>query len=135
MKGLGVPFCVEKLMQEREGIEMPAITFAVPILPGKTDMWKQAVTEIIGSRQSEHDESRRRMGVTREVVSLQQTPEGDYVVVFLEGDDPAGVVSKYLNSDAPFDRWFAETILRGTHGLDASHPPPPPNQVFVDWQA
>ena len=113
---------------------MPAITFAVPILPGKTEIWKQAASEMIGPRKSEHDESRRRMGVTREVVSLQQTPEGDYVVVCLEGDDPAGVVSKYLNSDAPFDRWFAETILSGTHGLDASHPPPPPNQVFVDWQ-
>ena len=111
---------------------MPVLTFAVPILPGKTDFWKQAVTEMTGSRQREHDESRRRLGVTREVVSLQTTPQGDYVVVFLEGDDPAGVVSKYLNSDAPFDRWFAETILSGTPGLDASHPPPPPNQVFVD---
>ncbi len=114
---------------------MPVITFAVPILPGKTEMWKQAVAEMIGPRKSEFEESRRRMGVTREVVSLQQTPEGDYVVVYQEGDDLADVISKYLNSDVRFDRWFAETILSGTHGLDASHPPPPPNQVFVDWRA
>ena len=75
------------------------------------------------------------MGVTREVVSLQSTPQGDYVVVCLEADDPDSVVSKYLTSDAPFDRWFAETILKGAHGMDASQEPPPPNQVFVDWKA
>lgn len=114
---------------------MAATTFAVPILPGKTEAWKQAAAEMTGPRRAEYEESRRRLGLTREVVSLQQTPEGDYVVVCLEGDDPEGVVSKYLNSDAPFDRWFAETILIGIHGMDASQEPPPPNQIFIDWRA
>ena len=67
---------------------MAAITFAVPILPGKTEAWKQAAAEMAGPRRAEHEESRLRMGVTREVVSLQQTPDEDYVVVCLEGDDP-----------------------------------------------
>ena len=114
---------------------MTAITFAVPILPGKTEAWKQAVSEIRGPRKNEYEESRRRMGVTREVVSLQPSPDADYVVVYLEGDDPAGVVSRYLHSDEPFDRWFAETVLIGTHGMDASQEPPPPNEVFFDWSA
>ena len=113
---------------------MTAITFAVPILSGKTEIWKEAITEMMGPRKTEHNESRRRMGVTREVACLQQSPEGDYVVVCLEGDDPASVPSKYLNSDVPFDRWFAETVLSGTHGMDASQPLPQ-NQVFVDWRA
>jgi hypothetical protein len=127
-------FCRHVLVSKEER-EMPALTFAVPILPGKTEFWKHAIAEMTGSRQHEHDESRRRLGVTREIVSLQTTPAGDYVVVCLEGDDPAGIVSQYLHADTPFDRWFAETILKGTHGIDASHPPPPPNQVFVDWRA
>ena len=54
---------------------MTAITFAVPILPGKTEAWKQAVSEIHGPRKNEYEESRRRMGVTREVVSLQPSPD------------------------------------------------------------
>ena len=33
------------------------------------------------------------------------------MVVCLEADDPDGVITKYLNSDEPFDRWFAETVL------------------------
>ncbi len=114
---------------------MAVTTFAAPLLPGTTEAWKQAAAEMTGPRRVEFEESRKRMGLTREVVSLQQTPEGDYVVVYLEGDDPSSVVSRYLNSDEPFDRWFAETILIGTHGMDASQGPPPPNQVFVDWRA
>ena len=114
---------------------MPATTFVAPILPGRTEAWKQAAQEITGSRKSEHEESRRRMGVTREIASLQATPEGDYVVVCLEADDPDEIISRILTSDAPFDRWFAETVLKGVHGIDGSEGPPSPNQVFVDWEA
>ena len=55
---------------------MTAITFAVPILPGKTEAWKQAVSEIRGPRKNEYEESRRRMGLTRRssACSQAQTP-------------------------------------------------------------
>lgn len=114
---------------------MAVITFAAPLLPGKTEAWKQAATEMASSRSAEFDECRRRMGVTREVVSLQETPAGDFVCVFIEGDDPDGLISAYLHSDHPFDRWFAETVLVGAHGMDPSGEGPPPNQLFVDWSA
>lgn len=111
---------------------MPVTTFAVPVLAGRTEAWKNAVAEMKGPRKADYEESRRRMGVTREVVSLQSTPQGDVIVVFLEASDPGGVVAKYLSSDAPFDKWFAETILSGVHGISAA---PPANQTFVDWRA
>ena len=114
---------------------MAASTFAAPLLPGTTDAWIQAAAEMAGPRRAEFDESRRRMGITREVVSLQRTPGGDFVVVCLEGDDPDAVISRYLSSDEPFDRWFAETVLTGCHGMSASQEPPAPNQVFLDWTA
>ena len=114
---------------------MPVTTFVAPILPGKTEVWKQAVQEMTGSRKSEHEESRRRMGVTREIASLQSTPQGDCVVVCLEADDPDAIIARILTSDVPFDRWFAETILREVHGIGGPEGPPPPNQVFVDWEA
>ena len=113
---------------------MPAV-FAAPILPGKTDAWKAATAEILGARSAEYEESRSRMGITRECVSLQQTPDGDFVIVYLEGEDPDGLVGRYLNSDHPCDRWFPETVLGGIHGMDASEGPPPPNQIYLDWTA
>jgi hypothetical protein len=112
---------------------MPATTFAAPILPGKTEAWKKAVAELKGPRKAEYEESRRRMGVTREVVSLQSMPQGDMVIVFLEGSDPTGVVAKYLASNAPFDKWFADAVLKDVHGMGGAVPPP--NELFLDWRA
>ncbi|SVA33692.1 uncharacterized protein METZ01_LOCUS86546 [marine metagenome] len=114
---------------------MPVTTFAAPILPGKTEAWKQATQEIAGSRKPEYEESRRRLGVTREIASLQSTPQGDFVVVCLEADEPDEIISRILASGAPFDRWFAEVILKGAHGIGGAQEPPPPNQVFLDWKA
>ena len=114
---------------------MPVATFAAPILPGKTEAWKQATQEIAGSRKPEYEESRRRLGVTREIASLQSTPQGDFVVVCLEADEPDEIISRILASGAPFDRWFAEAILKGAHGIGGAQEPPPQNQVFVDWKA
>jgi hypothetical protein len=113
-------------------MNMAAITFNVPILAGKTEAWKQAVAEMKGARNADYQESRKRMGITREVVSLQQTPQGDSVVVFLEGEEPGSVVAKYLSSSAPFDRWFTDTVLKGVHGVSTA---PPSNEMFVDWKA
>ena len=113
---------------------MPATTFFASILAGKTQSWKDAAQEILGPRKNEHAESRRRLGVVREVASLQSTPQGDCVVVYLEADDPDSVMPRILASDEPFDRWFAETVLKGAHGIGGPQGPPP-NQVFLDWQA
>ena len=41
------------MSQAVEEPEIPALTFAVPILPGKTEMWKQMVTEMVGPRKDE----------------------------------------------------------------------------------
>ena len=89
---------------------MAVTTFAAPLLPGKTEAWKAAVAEMTGPRREEFEESCRRMGITRDIVSLQQTPDGDFVVVCLEGDDPNGVVGRYLASDHPFDRGVIDRL-------------------------
>ena len=111
---------------------MPVTTFAAPILPENTEAWKQAAQEIAGSRKPEYEESRRRLGVTREIASLQSTPQGACVVVGLEADRPDEIISGILAPDTPFDRWFAETVLKGVHGIGGAQEPPPPNQVFLD---
>jgi len=113
---------------------MPFTIFAAPILPGKTEMWKQAVKEITGPRIREFEDANVRMGITRHAASLQVTPSGDFVVVYIEGDDPDSVIGKYFSSDHPYDRWFAQTVLKGVHGMDVTQQPPPPTQAFVDWK-
>jgi hypothetical protein len=112
---------------------MAVTAFAAPILPGKTEQWKQAVSELNGSRSADWDEWHRRMGITKQVVCLQQTPAGDFAVVYAEGDDPTAPIGRMLASDHPFDQWFVETILTGVHGIDSGTGAPPSNEVFGEW--
>ena len=113
---------------------MAAITFTVPIVKGMTEHWKQAVAELTGPRAAEHAASRKRAGLTRELVCLQQTPMGDMVCVLLEGSDPLGSMKKLMESPDAFDQWFVKTVFVESHGMTPSDQPPAP-EVVVDWKA
>lgn len=103
---------------------MPVTTFAAPILPGKIDAWKQAANEINGGRRADYQASRAALGIKQEIASLQQTPHGDLVAVYIEADDPGTVIARMFASDSDFDKWFSETVLVGVHGMDPGSPPP-----------
>ncbi len=78
--------------------------------------------EMLGSRQSEHEESRRRLGITRELVWLVQTRQEDTAITYMEADDPLRVLTKLAASNLPFDRWFREQI-REFYGFDLAQSP------------
>jgi len=101
---------------------MPSFAFASLILPGKQEAWRRFLQEMLEFRQSEHEESRRRLGITRELVWLAQTRQGDVAITYLEADDPLQVLMKLAASKLPFDRWFKEQ-LREFHGLDLAQTP------------
>ena len=58
---------------------MAMLAIAIPILPGKTEAWRSFIDELAGSRKSDFDASRRRLGV-RERTFFQSTPMGDLVL-------------------------------------------------------
>ena len=49
-------------------------------------------------------------GITREAAFLQQTPQGDMVVVYFEAQDIPHVFEGYASSQEPYDVWFREQI-------------------------
>ena len=113
---------------------MESIAFAVPMLPGKTDADRAAITSCReGERKEAYEDSRRRAGITREAVWLQATPVGDAAVVYLEADDVAAAFQALGSSDEPFDRWFREQI-RDIHGVALEEGFPPPEQL-LDFDA
>jgi len=112
---------------------MASITFAVPLVKGKTEHWKKPIAELTGPRAAEHTASRKRLGLTRELVCLQQTPMGDMVCVLLEGNDPLGSVKKMSESTDAFDQWFVKTVLVESHDMQPSAQPPAP-EVLLDWK-
>jgi len=113
---------------------MPAVAFASLILPGKQEAWRRFLQEMREFRQSEYEESHRGLGITRELLWLAQTRQGDVAITYLEADDPLQVLMKLAASKLPFDRWFKEQ-LREFHGLDLEQLPPRPlaEQLF-EWR-
>lgn len=85
---------------------MASYAFVAPILPGKLDAWKQLCAEVSGARKSQHVAARKRAGVTRELVWLQQTPQGDMAIVYWEADDPARAMQQMAMSSAALTLMF-----------------------------
>jgi hypothetical protein len=111
---------------------VPATAFAVPILPGKEELDRQTMEELVGSRRDEFEASREHLGITREAAWHQETPDGTVAVVCLEADDLGTAMQGIGSSQEPFDVWFRER-MQEIHGIDLSEPAPPPVQV-LDFQ-
>ncbi len=111
---------------------MAATVFAAPILPGKTDAWKAAAAEIAGPRKQEYLQARRDLVITKEVAALQQSPQGDFVCVYIEASSVSGILEKMVAATDPFHVWFAQAVLKDCHGIEASGPIPPVSEPVLD---
>src|SRR5262245_2419814 len=113
---------------------MAILAMAFPIPAGKTEQWKKFIGELEGTRKAEFAASRRSLGV-RERTFLQHTPEGDLVLVTLEGDHPETAFAEFARRTDPFTVWFKQQV-RESHGMDLSAPPPGPMpQQVIDSHA
>ena len=112
---------------------MPSQAFAVPILPGKLDAWRSFLHSMREDRRAEYQESRTRLGISREMIWHQHTPNGDLALILWEGDDPEQIFQRLATSPERFDVWFREQA-REVHGLDFGQPPTrPPAERLLDW--
>ena len=111
---------------EKKDKPMPMIAFAVPLLPGMTEVDRDAMSSFQnGERQADYEASRRRATITREATWIQTTPMGDLAVVYMEADDLDAAFAALGSSDEPFDRWFRDHI-RQVHGISLEDGFPPP---------
>jgi hypothetical protein len=107
--------------------------FAAPALPGKTEAGRAWAREAFQARRDELTESRRALRQTREEVFLNTTPEGDVVVVYLEGEDPVRANRGFAASDAPYDRWFKDSLRELFPPFIDFDQPVPANETVWDW--
>ena len=116
---------------------MAVLNFSAPILPGKFDQWKSFHDQFEsgGAHRAEWEDQMRRYGITRQCVSLQRTPHGEFVNVFFEGDDPGAMMAGLGTSTNEFDMWFAGQI-KEVHGIDPAVPPPGPiAELILEFNA
>ena len=109
---------------------MQNLALALPCLPGGADKLRRLAAECRGPRHEEFADFHQRVGLDVERWYLQQTPQGELAIVYLEGD-PAGAMGKLAVSDHPFDIWFRDQA-KAVHGVDFAQPlpGPPPEAVF-----
>ena len=109
--------------------------FALPIQSSKSQTARSFLQELEQGRRSDYAASERRLGITKEVWAVQQSPMGDLFVVFFEGADIAGAVSKFVGSQDQFDVWFKSQI-KDISGVDLNVPPPGPlSEVLSVYEA
>ena len=100
---------------------MASMAFVIPILPGGTQNLKRLVQDLRAAEKSEVEDFYRRMKVTREQWFIQPTPQGDMVIVYLEGEDLAQTFQTLASSEEPLDVWLKEQY-KSVHGVDFNKP-------------
>ena len=112
---------------------MPTKMYMTPVPAGNTEALKAAFAEMAGSREGQCVANRAVMGCTREYVCLQHTPQGDVLIVYLEGDDPEKGRDRMMDSDSGYARWIAATVnplLARVIGQKV-----PTAETLADWRA
>lgn len=94
-----------------------SVTRTVPLRPGKPLAWHRLTAELQGPRRREYEASRRRLGITGEVLRIDPRPDLDHVIVHFETTDPERTRKRWAASTHPFDQWLREQIL-DIHGED-----------------
>ncbi|MEZ4403635.1 MAG: hypothetical protein R3B06_26665 [Kofleriaceae bacterium] len=93
--------------------------FAAPLTAAGVDDLRRLSTELMGPRHAAYVEARRQLGVEREAVFLETTPQGAVAVFYWRAPDPRASLRRLAASSSPFDAWL-RTQAAALHpvGLD-----------------
>jgi hypothetical protein len=117
------------------GQTMDQALFALPILPGQTAAARAFLRELGGPRQQDLAACGQSVGINKETWAIQQTPQGDFFVAYLAGEDLAHAFTQFAASQTEFDRWFKQQVQETT-GADLNTPPPGPiSEILADTAA
>ena len=109
---------------------MDHICFALPILPGKTQDARDFHRELDGPRKTDYAASEQRIGIVTEHWFVQQTPQGDLLLAYMESPDFAQALTQFAQSQDEFDQWFKRQLAE-VSGVDLNNPPPGPLSELV----
>ena len=103
---------------------MASLAFVCPLTPGKAEAWSYWGEEILEPRRIEYHAFRRRLGLTAHRMYLQQTPQGDTAIMYLEGNDLQSAFQELRTSQDPFIVWFRQRVKDLLDGLDLTQTSP-----------
>ena len=86
------------------------MALCAPLAPGATERAREFTADAY--HRDEFKASRRRLHVNEELLTLQSTPQGDIVGIYIEGEDPERGNAGFAASQEPFDLWFKEELTK-----------------------
>jgi hypothetical protein len=92
------------------------LALAVPISKGKEADFKKFLDELNSRWAGDFTESRKQLNV-RERTFHQKTPDGELVVVTLEGENPEEAIKQFAQGNDDFTRWFVQSV-KEIHNID-----------------
>ena len=104
---------------------MDQVCFSLPVLEDKTEDARAFSEELETQRKSAYAASEQRINIIKESWHLQQTPQGDLLLAYIESPDFADALGMFSRSQDEFDRWFKRRVAEVT-GVDLNDPPPGP---------
>ena len=108
---------------------------AFPVLPGKVEAARAFAKETMGARRSGYEESQNRGGITRETWSIQETPDGNaLIVVWFESPDPEKSLLELAQDSSDFAVWFRKQVQDIT-GVDLAEPGEGGPELVLEWKA
>ena len=116
---------------------MAAIAFALPVLPGQEETVIRMSEETLrpGPLREAYEESRRNLGISREMAWLQPTAVGDMIIVYWESDDLQYVLREIATSQDQFDSRFRQFIENSAPAIGFNGDKPLSNKLLFEWQA
>ena len=129
-----------RMLAPRKGGRRPvdgvrSVVRTVPLHHDKSRAWHRLTAELQGSRRRDYEDSRRRLGITHEVLRIDPRPDQDYVIVHFETADPERTGRRWTESKHPFDQWLREQFL-DLHEEDPwAGPAAPAESAGLTWTA
>lgn len=93
----------------------------IPILPGRTESLKAMFKEIKEQKWADYQRVQQKQGITKERDFIQQTPHGDFFLIYLESEDVEKTFATFTVSKDPFDLWYIAEMKKNT-GVNFSVP-------------
>lgn len=106
-----------------------------PILAGKTERMKEIGAGLGGEHAAAFDASQKQLGVPVESWHIQNTPMGDFLLVYLESDDVLKMFQAFAAANGPSDRFLKDGVKECT-GVDLDQPLPGlPSVPILNYRA
>lgn len=96
---------------------MQTLVYVKPLKAGKLEAYKKFCATNAGPRKAEYSDLLKRYGLNNTRVFNHHIEGKDYIIIVHDGatDDAVERLSKWAQSDNPYDHWFGEQLVE-LHG-------------------